>query len=269
MFDSSNELDSDLLWKNISELPYFRGFLRAIEGRFYKELHLDQPVLDLGCGDGHFGARTFEKLCVLGIDPSYKIIRKANSYHFYTNLICCLGKNLPFRSGSYQTIISNSVLEHISDVDAVIVEVFKVLEKSGRFIISVPNENFSSYLSIALFFDRLGLSKFARYYRKWFNFISRHYHVESTITWNKRLEKAGFKIIQSFEYFPPKFLMILEWGHYLGLPALINKLFTGRWVLFPSKRNLCLRVLYSFLKGHYEKKPISEKGAYTFIIAQK
>ena len=40
-----------LLWKNISELPYFRGLLRAVEGCFYQDIHLEEPILDLGCGD--------------------------------------------------------------------------------------------------------------------------------------------------------------------------------------------------------------------------
>ena len=51
--------DSDFLWTQISELPYFRGLLRAVEAKFYQDLTLKRPVLDVGCGDGHFAARTF------------------------------------------------------------------------------------------------------------------------------------------------------------------------------------------------------------------
>ena len=51
----------DYLWLNLRELPYFRGLLRAIEGRFYEEIELAEPVLDLGCGDGQFAAVTFRE----------------------------------------------------------------------------------------------------------------------------------------------------------------------------------------------------------------
>ena len=55
----NNNIDTqDLLWQNISELPYFRGFLRSIEGKYFRELNLEGQVLDLGCGDGHFCAKT-------------------------------------------------------------------------------------------------------------------------------------------------------------------------------------------------------------------
>ena len=46
----------DLLWRNLKELPAFRGLLRAVEARFYQDLPLPEPVLDLGSGDAHFAS---------------------------------------------------------------------------------------------------------------------------------------------------------------------------------------------------------------------
>ena len=53
--------EKDYLWENIKDLPYFRAVLRAVEARFYQDIALSQPVLDLGCGDGHFASKTFEE----------------------------------------------------------------------------------------------------------------------------------------------------------------------------------------------------------------
>ncbi len=64
-----NTQERDFLWVQISELPYFRGLLRSMEARVYQDLTLVSPVLDLGCGDGHFASRTFMKPIEVGIDP--------------------------------------------------------------------------------------------------------------------------------------------------------------------------------------------------------
>lgn len=267
--NESEMANDDLLWENISELPYFRGFLRAIEGRFYQEQILDSPILDLGCGDGHFSARTFKRFPVLGIDSSIKELQKANRFQFFTNLICCRGGNLPFIQETYASVISNSVLEHISDVDSVIREAYRILKSDGKFFLTVPNNNFSEKLSIAVLFGRLGLPKISGFYQKWFNMISRHYHTDPCEMWEKRLINAGFKVIEKYNYFPPKYLTILEWGHYLGLPSLINKIVFGKWVLWPSPKNFLLRMIYSNLMNFYKLNPISDNGAYSFIIAKK
>ena len=49
----------DLLWRHLRGVPAFRALLRAVESRFYQDLELPRPVLDLGCGDGHFAGTTF------------------------------------------------------------------------------------------------------------------------------------------------------------------------------------------------------------------
>lgn len=262
-------VDSDLLWDNISELPYFRGFLRAIEGRFLREISFKEPVLDLGCGDGHFGAKTFPCINLVGIDPSFDTIRSAKQYDFYKGLICCNGNYLPFGQNSYKTVVSNSVLEHIEEVNEVLKEAFRILEEEGRLIITVPNDNFTSNLSVARFFDWLKFSALANSYRKWFNHISRHHHVDHTKVWAERLMSANFKITDSFQYFPPDFLSVLEWGHYFSLPSLIWKVLTGKWILFPSKNNVFLRIIHAFLIKYFMKDPVSEEGAYSLIVAQK
>jgi len=264
------KIDSyDLLWKNISELPYFRGFLRSVEGNYYHAIELNEPILDLGCGDGHFSARTFSNKQIIGIDPSFKSLNYAYNYHFYAGLFCTKGNQLPFMNCSYPTVISNSVLEHIPDVDAVINEAFRILKTGGFFIITVPNSNFTDNLSVALWLDKLGLKKFGILYRKLFNWISRHHHPDPSAQWMERLKNAGFRVINHFNYFPPSSLKILEWGHLWGLPSLLNKKVFGRWILFQSMNNIILKAIYDWLNPVFKSDQKSLDGAYSFILAEK
>ena len=259
----------DLLWQNISELPYFRGFLRSIEAKYFRELQIENPVLDLGCGDGHFSARTFENNQLQGIDPSFRSLLSAKRYNYYFGLICTEGNHLPYKKNSYKTIISNSVLEHIPDVDSVIREVVRVLLLGGKFIITVPNSNFTNNLSIAKFFDKLGIKLFANGYRRFFNWISRHRHPDPTEQWLGRLKKQGLVIKNHWNYFPPPSLKILEWGHYFGLPSWLNSKVFGRWVLNPKKSNYLLKRIYFWIYPYYQGDQKSLNGAYTFIVAEK
>jgi SAM-dependent methyltransferase len=265
-----NQIDiNDLLWKNISDLPYYRGFLRSVEGNFYLKETFSNPILDLGCGDGHFSATTFPNDHIQGIDPSFKSLIEAKSYQFYSGLFCAGGDFLPFENKYFGTVLSNSVLEHIPDVDAVIKEAVRVLKPGGKFIITVPNSNFTKNLSIALFFEKFGINLIADNYRKFFNKISRHYHPDPSEKWSDRISNAGLEIKRQWNYFPPESLLILERGHYLGLPSLINKKIFGKWILFPDERNFLLRSIYQKLSPSYQGKQIQSNGAYTFIVAEK
>lgn len=262
-------MTNDLLWENISELPYFRGFLRAIEGRFLRSYEFDEPILDIGCGDGHFSARTFPGFHMYGVDPSHKTIRFAKNFEFFNGLVCAQGGTLPFNSEFFGSVVSNSVLEHIQGVDEVLEEIYRILKVRGKLFITVPNSNFTEHLSVARFFDQIKFDGLAAAYRSWFNKISRHRHVDTHAQWQERLKVANFRIIESFEYFPPAFLNVLEWGHYLGLPSWINKQITGKWVLYSSKNNFCLKTIEQYLRKYYESDPRSEFGAYSLIIARK
>ncbi len=262
------ETPKDLLWKNISSLPYFRGFLRAVEGGFYDDIEIAEPVLDLGCGDGHFTSVTFANRSIkfLGIDPEFKSLNEARQYSIFSHLVCARGDRLPFSGQYFHNAVSNSVLEHIPEVEAVLDEADRVIKPGGKLVICVPNNNFTSNLSIARFFDGMGLKSLATWYRKLFNKISRHYHPDEPDKWKKRLQNSGFEITESWNYFTPESLTILEWGHYFGLPSWINKKLFNQWILFPSIKNPILSRIYQWLRSHVDNNQKTKNGAYSFFI---
>ena len=64
----------DLLWQHLKTIPAFRGLLRAVEARFYQQLDLEGPFLDVGCGDGNFAALTFDHPLDVGSDPWWGLL---------------------------------------------------------------------------------------------------------------------------------------------------------------------------------------------------
>ena len=264
--DLGSEDARDFLWLHIRDLPYFRSLLRAVEAQFYKHVNLQSPTLDLGCGEGHFAELTFHRKIEVGLDPSHESIQEAgkrNAYHLLTEAD---GGKMPYPSAYFQSAFSNSVLEHIPHIDRVLEETARVLKPGAVFVFCVPNHRFNESLSISRGLEKLRLSGLAKLYRDFFTVIARHRHLDSPEVWTQRLRAAGFIVEKWWDYFPPDALAILEWGHYFGLPTLLLRKLTGRWILIPARWNLALT--YRFLQPH-AKAVSSQDGVCTFYIARR
>lgn len=259
--------EKDFLWGQLKDLPYFRALLRAVEARTYQQFAMPAPLLDVGCGDGHFAAAAFTQQVEVGIDPWFSPVRQAAKSGGYRLVVYGFGNWLPFPDGHFGSCFSNSVLEHIPDVDAVLREIARVLKPGGLFIFCVPNHQFLKHLSISSFFDKIGLRFLGVAYRRFFNRISRHYHCDAPDVWQRRLSEAGFRVERWWHYFSPEALHVLEWGHYFGLPSLAAHFLLRRWILFPAKWNLA--VTRALVQRFYDEPGEQPQGAYTFYVARR
>jgi len=224
------------------------------------------PVLDLGCGDGLFAGMLTDRPRWLGIDSSKKSIRQAKKRGSHSSLILGEGGTLPFSNGSIATVVSNSVLEHIPDVESTLAEVFRVLSGGGRFIMTAPSDRFAELLFGSRFFSRLGLEGLGKGYGDWFNRHSRHFHTDSISVWRERLENHGFVVIHSKAYFSERAHHVFDIAHYLGVPRLVTFKLTGTWVLFPGF--LTNRFYDRWLAPHVDISE-ADPGAYLLIEARK
>lgn len=266
MKESDQEKQNSYLWPMLRELPYFRALLRAVEADFYADFDLAARVLDLGCGDGQFAATVFKRPIDIGIDPAAASLREAKKYGAYKELIQSLGNRMPLPSGHFASAFSNSVLEHIPDLQAVLNETGRVLTPGALFLFCVPNSRWPGQLSISGFLNKLGLRSLARTYVRFFTRISRHVNMLSSEEWRERLDKAGFDLEDHWHYFPPNSLRVLEWGHYFGLPSLLSRALTGRWVLASSRWNLALT--QRLLQAHANRGR-DPQGTYTWFVARR
>lgn len=258
--------ENPYLWPMLRSLPYFRALLRAVEASFYEGYVLEGPVLDLGCGDGHFASVVFERPIEVGIDPWLPSLRQARDHGAYSSLAQAQGAQMPFPDDHFASAISNSVLEHIPDLQPVLDETARVLRPGGLFLFCVPNHRWPEHLSIAATFRRLGLKRLANIYTRLFTRISRHKNMFSPDEWRAHLEAAGFELVEWWHYFPPEALHALEWGHYFGLPSLLTRWLTGRWVLAPAGWNLGLtaRTLC-----RYARPARDPQGTYSWYVARR
>ncbi len=157
---------------------------------------------------------------------------------------------------------SNSALEHIVEVQTVLAEVGRVLRPGAPWAFTVPNPAYLTELSLG----RGAIPAWRDAYRNWFRRMSRVVHLGDERVWTAWLETAGFELVRSFRYFSPSALRVLEWGHYFGLPSLLIRRATGRWVLVPARWSL--RLTETLLR-RYDDASARSDGTFTFFLSRK
>ena len=130
------------------------AFWRAIEiGALVRHGLPDGIGLDFGCGDGiltdillrHAGPRH-----LIGIDIDPLEVNAARRLPFYERLHCSSDGSIPEPDGSLDFALSNSVLEHVDDLEYALGEIGRVLRRGGRFLFTVPAPAFRDLLAGSL-----------------------------------------------------------------------------------------------------------------------
>ncbi len=262
----TNHHSRDYLIEHLISVPAFRALLRSIEAEKIASVNLPRPVLDFGCGDGNFAQMTFDEPLEAGIDPSASAIEQARMTGMYRELHVTNGLTIPYPDNSFASVLSNSVLEHIPDLDLNLSEVYRVLKPHGLFVFSTPSDHFAEYLFVPSLMRTIGLDHLGRAYENYFNRISRHYHTDSYKTWSERLIRFGFRVREWQSYFSAAAARLFDLMHYYSAPAILYKKATGRWILVPFAWNF---IHLTPLFRHYTISPNCAEGAYLFFICEK
>ena len=255
----------DIFTKHLTTLPAFRALLRSIEARMVMEFDFLEPILDFGCGDGHFGHISLVRGSAVGIDASIASLREAETLQCYRSLVQADDKGLPFDTGTFNSALCNSVLEHIPNIESALSELHRVMKPECMLVFTVPSQYFREFLSIRSVLIKCGLYRLARYYERFFDSVSHHHHYYTPVEWKALLDNADFNM-ESFTYYcSRRALWAIEWGHYFGLPSLLSRKLIGNWILSKSRVNLWLTE--KMFRPHYEEK-LPKRGAYMIIVAR-
>jgi SAM-dependent methyltransferase len=152
--------------------------------------------LDLGCGDGHLMGIILDStgsrdLIGLDVDPQETAIARARN--IYRDVVTAPADHMPFSDGDFDYVFSNSVLEHIENIDGVLQQVARVLRLDGRFLVTVPGPNFHDSLRGPRSGDREG-------YLRTVDARCAHLRYWNVEQWTESLREAGLTLIHSHEY---------------------------------------------------------------------
>ncbi|HEY0077743.1 MAG TPA: class I SAM-dependent methyltransferase [Pyrinomonadaceae bacterium] len=219
----------DYLREHLREVPAFRALVRSVECRLFEQAGtLEAPVLDVGCGDGHFASVAFARPLFAGIDADAKLLAEARARKAHMQLVRASATRLPFADGFFQTVVANCVVEHIPDIEATLGEISRVLKPGGRFLFGVPSQHFGDMLLVSTLLRKLRLRLFARMYGDWFNHHSLHFHTDDPQVWLARLARQRFRVEHWEYYLTAAAHRAFDVAHYLSLPRLLTRKLTGR-----------------------------------------
>jgi len=224
-------------------------------------------MLDIGSGDGSFAAALFAEQIDVGLDPSRDQMDYSRRLAVYRNLVQAYGSALPFADESFNSILSNSTLEHTRDPWDIVKEMYRVAKPGATCVITVPSENFPRFLMGSSALRTLGLRGLERLYGSFMNRISRHMHIQPPLVWRGWLENAGFEVVEWRYYFPHRYTMLMDVSHYLSAPSIATHALLGRWVLFPGKERIL--PLADLLARFATPGSRDEPGAYIFFRCLK
>jgi len=97
-------------------------------------------LLDVGCGIGcllYEASKT--NINAFGLDISFEALAKAKKIMPFIKVCVAEGESIPFRSYSFDNVISLGSIEHFLSPETGITEIARVLRNKGRAILLLPN----------------------------------------------------------------------------------------------------------------------------------
>ena len=126
-------------WKRARDLSFERGnFVKSIVEKYITCENL--IVLDLGSGEGGTSIVFSEKNKVVSYDLNFIRLerQKDSSLKFFQ--INGNASYLPFKKNSFDLIILQDVIEHLTDIKILINQINRILKSEGIIYISTPNK---------------------------------------------------------------------------------------------------------------------------------
>lgn len=191
----------EVFWPEFATLAH--SFWRAQEVTLFRRHAglVQAPVLDLGCGDGVFGQLAGWPPDLTGLDFDEESLRaRALVCPGAVNVRADAGR-MPLPDAAFATCVSNSVFEHLPDLDACLREAHRVLRPGGRLVFSMTLGTFSRQLR-----ELTGAADA----RAWLErFGHRQEPEEADLL--RRVAAAGFGLEENLSYQPKPFTARYRW----------------------------------------------------------
>jgi SAM-dependent methyltransferase len=199
-----------LLTEFIMQAPYqpATNYWRAVEIEEVIQYGLPKGQgLDLGCGDGHLMAIMLEHigprdLVGIDIDPQESALARARK--IYREVATAPADHIPFADSRFDFVFSNSVLEHIENIEGVLTEVARVLRPGGQFLFTVPGPEFHRCLKGPRFGNQ------EAYFRET-DARCAHLRYWDAARWSEYLQRAGLIPVHQREYLTRGQVRRWEW----------------------------------------------------------
>lgn len=176
---------------------------RAIELQVVSQWKAPQGQgLDVGCGDGAMTellARSWKFWTLVGVDSDSHEVQLASERDLYTRIHTAPAHKIPEPDSTFDYAFSNSVLEHILEIDEALLEINRILKPGAAFLFTVPSPEFHSCLVGPRPWARVFGTNRTAYLRSLDQRLT-HLRYWSAKTWADHLKGAGFALSECHPY---------------------------------------------------------------------
>lgn len=145
---SVNLTNNNYFSKNLIKRYIFRKNLHKVIKLANNSVEKEK-ALDFGPGFGILLgplSKIYDKVVAVDIDSNQigaaqLLVKKMDLHNVVLELQDQSDELLNFPENEFDCIIADNVLEHISDIDTILLRLFRILKKGGLFIVSLPSEN--------------------------------------------------------------------------------------------------------------------------------
>lgn len=255
----------DYLARYLAVAPISLALERSIECRMLSTALLPEPLLDIGCGDGLFASVFYDRPRAVGVDQNVEALRRASrGYRFR---IAADASALPFADGSFASVLSNSTLEHTRSLDAILLEVARVLVARGRFVLTVPTPGYQRAFLYSQLARAVGWSAGAVWYERFVNHVFAHREVHEVDGWRERLSHAGLTVVEVRPYLSRLTITLDDFFYPSAAISRMSDRLLGHYFLFPALRRLSAPLLAAMLRPLYVQDVSS--GGYAMLVAER
>lgn len=259
-------LGREYLRRYLRIAPAALALWRAIEAKHIATVELPRPILDMGSGFGEFASVFFDDLPDVGLDIRRPDLRRAQHGQLYKSLVLGDACQLPLASGSFATVLSVSVLEHISRTDKAVAEAYRVLKSGGRFVFTAPTQQLNESLFYSRVLRRVGLSAIARFYTWLFNRGVHHVNLFSEEGWLRLLKEAGFHLDERRMTINRRSLRAFDLTLPFAVPSQVSRLLLGNRM---ARRPEWLVRFWERRLGKCVDEDDAEGACNLFVVARK
>lgn len=249
---------------------------RSLELEIWQGRDIPQPVLDLGCGNGYVASLVLPPVQdATGLDTVFNELRVARNLATYRGVVQSDGGAMPFDDESFGSVFSNCVVEHIPQLDRVLLDVSRCLRPGGILAFTTVSHRFLDMLGPIARLRATGRGAEADAYAERTNARLGHYHYYSPEQWREVLGAANLAVREAKYFAPASFMAAWE---QLDV-ALTRRIWRGRRPIDLYRRlaarRLVPRRLFVWFWYHRYRHVLdvpllpAEEGGGLFIVAQK
>lgn len=234
-----------------------------------REVKVEGPILDVGCGDGLFAKIAFSSEEVWGIDIDANEGRWAQASRAYSQIMIVDITKAKLPTSFFKTCVANCSLEHVPDIDAALRTIEESLVPGGRAYLFVPNRDWAAQFRSVRAIKTVAGERVGSMVQNGIDEFFAHRHLYDEQGWRDVIARSPLELVEIRPVLSTATTLAFETFLLPSLAGYVNKKLTTRWTNFPVVRKAAAPMAYAIAKTAMAASNADEKTAEFLITCER